>query len=145
MYWLNRMVGRQLLKHSTSCCNSTAAASQLQISQTHTLANAISSLFKRTSAVLSRGCSVALQPHPSLDNNNGATAVWVPARDMSHRSRQKGIQTGPLAPGSLWQKRSDGLLHPENVGSQKVNPRSGHYLNFFQFPFCKKNPTSGKH
>ena len=137
MSWLNRMVGRQLLKHSTSCCNSTAAASQLQISQSHTLANTISSLFKRTPAVLSRGCSVALQPQPSLDN--GATAVWVPAREMSHRSRQKGIQTGPLAPGSLWQKRSDGLLHPENVGSQKVNPRSGHYLNFFLLFFVKNH------
>ena len=49
---------------------------------------------KRTPGVLSR---VVLQAHPSFDNNNcGPT---VPAREMSHRSRQKGIQTGPLAPG----------------------------------------------
>jgi len=138
MSWVTRMVGRQLMKHNTSCCNTTAT--QIQISQIHTLTNTISSLFKRTPAV-SRG-SITLQVHPSLDNNNCSTTV-VPARG---KSRQKKIQSGPIVPGSLWQKRSDGLLHPENIGKQKVNPRRRCkycyvvYEGERKFIFCDKFP-----
>jgi len=138
MSWVTRVVGRQLLKQSIP---SNSITTQIQISQIHTLVNTVSSLFKRTPGVLSR---VVLQAHPSFDNNNCGTTV--PAREMSHRSRQKGIQKGPLAPGSLWQKRSDGLLHPENVGSQKVNPRRRCkycyvvYEGERKFVFCDKYP-----